>query len=156
MEKGGEEEITEEQRKRAESNRAAALAKRKAILSLTERTTHQKVPWELFKCRRLSPEATADFPVTKQAITSDSTGACQKPEKFLARLEICSPDSFSVTPVAVEGFVFPGEDICFEKLRDCLSNVCKVFLEESIFRNCSVIISFILFFGLFDFGTFGK
>ncbi|KAI3463878.1 hypothetical protein Pfo_020541 [Paulownia fortunei] len=119
-----EEGITEEQRKRAEANRAAALAKRKAILSVTEQTTHKKNhPWKLFKCRKLSTEAITNFPVPKQPIIADSTGTGQSPEKFRARLEICSPDSFSVTPVAVEGFVFPGEDVCFESLRDCLSNV---------------------------------
>ncbi|EPS62667.1 hypothetical protein M569_12124, partial [Genlisea aurea] len=46
-----------------------------------------------------------------------------KPEKFIARLEVCSPDSFSVTPVAVEGFVFPGEAACLEKIVGCLSDV---------------------------------
>ncbi|KAK6128150.1 hypothetical protein DH2020_038103 [Rehmannia glutinosa] len=118
------EEITEEQRKRAEANRAAALAKRKAILSITEQTTHPKNhPWKLFKCRKLSPEATANFSFPKQPIIADSTVTGQKSERFRVRLEICSPDSFSVTPVAVEGFVFPGEGVCFERLSDCLSNV---------------------------------
>lgn len=134
MEKGGE-EITEEQRKRAEANRAAALAKRKAMLSLTEQATHQNDHnWGLVKCRKLSPDAANNVPVSKQHITSDSTGPCQKPEKFGARLEICSPDSFSVTPVAIKGFVFPGEDICFEKLRDCLANVSEVLLEIKYFQ----------------------
>ncbi|KAK6153464.1 hypothetical protein DH2020_013103 [Rehmannia glutinosa] len=118
------EEITEEQRKRAEANRAAALAKRKAILSITEQTTHPKNhPWKLFKCRKLSPEATANFSFPKQPIIADSTVTGQKSERFRVRLEICSPDSFSVTPVAVEGFVFPGEGVCFERLSDCLSDV---------------------------------
>ncbi|KAH6801112.1 SNF2 domain-containing protein / helicase domain-containing protein / HNH endonuclease domain-containing protein [Perilla frutescens var. hirtella] len=117
MEKQEEDQPTEEQRKRAEANRAAALAKRKAILSQTEQNQNCK----LLKCRKLSPNA--NFPAEEQPCTSDSNGPCQRPEKIRARLEICSPDSFSVTPVAVEGFVFPGEDVCFEKLRDCLLNV---------------------------------
>ncbi|EYU23580.1 hypothetical protein MIMGU_mgv1a000528mg [Erythranthe guttata] len=110
----------EEQRKRAESNRAAALAKRKAILSAADQKNDC---WELFKCRKISSTATANFPVPKQPITAESTGTAPKPEKFRARIEICSPDSFSITPVAVEGFVFPGVDVCFQMLSDCLSNV---------------------------------
>lgn len=114
MENQEEDQITEEQRRRAEANRAAALAKRKAILSLGENGN-------LFKCRKLSSDA-------KHPLTHGSTGPGPRPEKFRARLEICSPDSFSVTPVAIEGFEFPGEDVCFEKLRDCFLNVC-IFLS---------------------------
>ncbi|GFP84534.1 swi/snf-related matrix-associated actin-dependent regulator of chromatin subfamily a-like protein 1 [Phtheirospermum japonicum] len=117
------EEITEEQRQRAEANRATALAKRKAILSVTEKTTLQNNnPWKLFKCQKLSPEATASFSVTKKPAIADSSVTSQTPEKFRARLEICSPDSFSITSVPVDGFVFPGEDVCFERLSNCLSN----------------------------------
>ncbi|KAK4402232.1 DNA annealing helicase and endonuclease ZRANB3 [Sesamum angolense] len=119
-----EEEITEEQRRRAAANRAAALAKRKAILSVPKETAHQRnQSWKLFRCRKLSPQAASKIPVPKRPFIVDSTGPNQNPERFRARLEICSPDSFSVTPVAVDGFVYPGEDICFDKLRDCLANV---------------------------------
>lgn len=50
---------------------------------------------------------------------------CQKlsPEKFTVRLEISSPDSFSVKPLPVEGYKFPGEAACFERLSECLFNV---------------------------------
>ncbi|CAA0825820.1 SNF2 domain-containing protein / helicase domain-containing protein / HNH endonuclease domain-containing protein, partial [Striga hermonthica] len=116
-----EEEISEEQRKRADANRAAALAKRKAALSSTERATHlTNNPWTLFKCRKLSPKAIA---IPKQPIAADSIKTSVNPEKFRARFEICSPDSFSITPVHVEGFVFPGEDVCFQTLSDRLSSV---------------------------------
>ncbi|KAK9075476.1 hypothetical protein SSX86_003800 [Deinandra increscens subsp. villosa] len=50
---------------------------------------------------------------------------CQKllsSHKFMVRLEISSPDSFSVKPFPVEGYTFPGEDACFQKLSDCLPN----------------------------------
>ncbi|KAL3824759.1 hypothetical protein ACJIZ3_020788 [Penstemon smallii] len=114
----GEEEITEEQRKRAEENRAAALAKRKSILSLNQEHTN---PFRLFKCRKLSPHpTTTNFAVPKNPSIINTV---EPPEKFRARLEICSPDSFSVTPVAVDGFTFAGEELCFEKLTDCLSSV---------------------------------
>lgn len=133
MEKREDDQITEEQRKRAEANRAAALAKRKAILSLS---AHEN--WNLSKCRKLSPDA--PFPLDEQPSTSGSTGLSQRPERFRARLEICSPDSFSVTPVAVEGFVFPGEDVGLEKLSDCLLNVCKaVYLKDFVSGSFVII-----------------
>ncbi|KAL3617824.1 hypothetical protein CASFOL_038145 [Castilleja foliolosa] len=117
------EEITEEQRQRAEANRAAALAKRKAILSITENTTHQSNnPWKLFKCQKLSHNPTSSFPVTMKPEIADSSVTSQNPEKFLARLEICSPDSFSISSVPIEGFVFPGEEVCVERLGNCISN----------------------------------
>ncbi|KAL1531695.1 DNA helicase [Salvia divinorum] len=115
MENREENQITEEQRRRAEANRAAALAKRKAILSLAEQPSHG---WNLSKCRKLSPET--NIHVAKPPPASESAGP---PEKLHVRVEICSPDSFSVSPVAVKGLAFPGEDACFEKLSDCLTNV---------------------------------
>ncbi|KAK1435844.1 hypothetical protein QVD17_01615 [Tagetes erecta] len=50
---------------------------------------------------------------------------CQKPspQKFIVRLEISSPDSFSVKPVPVDGHMFPGDAACFEILNQCLPNV---------------------------------
>lgn len=119
-----EEEVTEEQRKRAEANRAAAVAKRKALLAAPERNIHHENDhWKLFKCRKVSSAATANFPLPKQPIVAEPTGRAQRPERFRARIEICSPDSFSVTPVAIEGFTFPGEDVCVQRLTDYLSNV---------------------------------
>ncbi|XP_075492000.1 LOW QUALITY PROTEIN: uncharacterized protein LOC142530108 [Primulina tabacum] len=112
------EEITEEQRKRAEANRAVALSKRKALLSIAEQSSHHN-PWKLFRCRKPSPKPANDLHAPKQSVPN-TVGLT---EKFRARIEICSLDSFSVTPVAVKGFAFPGEALCFEKLRDCLSNV---------------------------------
>ncbi|KAM7475665.1 hypothetical protein LguiB_022908 [Lonicera macranthoides] len=115
-------EITEEQRQRAEANRRAALAKRKRLAD------GQQDPWKLFKCRKVSPEHNPVFPKPQdnkvplapivKPLTPD-----QLPDKFRVRLEICSKDSFSITPEAIQGFRFPGEAHCLEKLRDCLSNV---------------------------------
>lgn len=105
-------EITDEQRKRAEANRLAALAKRKGTLTVT---TAQE-PWKLFKCRKISGSSSTDlnFPKPQPA---------HFPENFRVKLEICSPDSFSATPEAVEGFEYPGEAVCLQKLYDCLSDV---------------------------------
>ncbi|KAI3717741.1 hypothetical protein L1987_69535 [Smallanthus sonchifolius] len=41
----------------------------------------------------------------------------------MVRLEISSPDSFSVKPFPVDGHMFPGEAACFEELSECLPNV---------------------------------
>ncbi|CAK9166287.1 unnamed protein product [Ilex paraguariensis] len=123
-----EEEIAEEQRKRAEANRLAALAKRKALSESTSILTNQHPnPWKLFKCRKVSPGHTT--PISSKPVNTCSINPPPTlqptilPEKFRVRLEICSPDSFSVTPEAVLGFPCPGEASCLEKLSGCLSNV---------------------------------
>lgn len=108
-------EITEEQRKRAEANRLAALAKRKVLLESSSEQQQQKRlpqdPWELFKCRKLSGEK------------RPPADPVPMPEKFRVRLEICSPDSFFAAPEAVQGFMCPGEEECLRRLSDCLSAV---------------------------------
>ncbi|KAA8542510.1 hypothetical protein F0562_023662 [Nyssa sinensis] len=116
-------EITEEQRERAETNRLVALAKRKA---LAEAAARRQDAWKLFKCRKVSPEHQPTFPKFKTPSSMDPFPKPQTPpfpEKFRVRLEICSPDSFSVSPLDVEGFAYPGEAACLEKLNDCLSDV---------------------------------
>ncbi|XP_044484678.1 DNA annealing helicase and endonuclease ZRANB3 isoform X2 [Mangifera indica] len=128
-------EITEEQRKRAEANRLAALAKRKAIGEFTVNQQQQKQnnqeAWRLFKCRKLSVESSA---TTKSTTITHSLKPCPNvsigpdsrthlPEKFRVKLEICSPDSFSVTPEAVQRFSYPGEEECLRRVDRCLSDV---------------------------------
>lgn len=118
-------QITEEQRKRSELNRLAALAKRR------DRGNSDHDPWKLFKCRKVSPEPNSTSTFTepfKYPPRPDLSGQMSKvpaqlAEKFRVRLEICSPDSFSVTPVPLDGFSFPGEAACFEIVEDCLSTV---------------------------------
>lgn len=114
-------DITEEQRKRAEANRLAALAKRKALQESSGLLQQQQLPrepWKLFKCRKLSSEKRPEI------LSADPVSKTPSVEKFLVRLEICSPDSFSATPEAVRGFVYPGEEECLRRLSDCLSDVC--------------------------------
>lgn len=120
--------ITEEQRQRAEANRLAALAKRKAFTeSITNRPQQQDQnnPWRLFKCRKLTPE------LTSTTIFPNSNAHLE--QKFLVRLEICSPDSFSVTPEALQGFAYPGEEECLRRLNCCLSDVSQAFLQFLVF-----------------------
>ncbi|KAK2970335.1 hypothetical protein RJ640_003303 [Escallonia rubra] len=109
-------EITEQQRERAEANRLAAQAKRKALADLAAAGARPD-PWKLFKCRKVSAEQCPSntFPPPKQPSSADlatepNNAPAQLPDKFLARLEICSPDSFSVTPKPVQGFPYPGDD----------------------------------------------
>ncbi|KAH9722050.1 hypothetical protein KPL70_006605 [Citrus sinensis] len=111
-------EITEEQRQRAEANRLAALAKRKALLQSATTASNRQDAWRLSKCRKFSTEP-AHFP--KSAL-ADPNSTTQLPENFRVRLEICSPDSFSVTPLAIEGFVYPGEEECLRRLGQWLSD----------------------------------
>ncbi|XAR50004.1 DNA helicase [Bertholletia excelsa] len=118
-------EMTEEQRQRAEANRLAALAKRKALAEAAANPD----AWKLFKCRKVSYEGGTSTTVHPLIKCPSATEPFSKPQhtplqaKFRARLEICSPDSFSVTLAAVQGFPYPGEAACLEKLSDCLANV---------------------------------
>ncbi|KAF9593056.1 hypothetical protein IFM89_020063 [Coptis chinensis] len=113
-------EITEEQRARAERNRLAALEKRKA-------STQGLMG--LFKCRKISPERQEQFL-----------------PKFRARLEICSPDSFMITPLPLPGFPYTGEFDCLQKLSSWLSFAIAIaccFLNEgSILVVCPAILRF--------------
>ncbi|XP_050223840.1 uncharacterized protein LOC126673653 isoform X2 [Mercurialis annua] len=117
---------TEEQRQRAESNRLAALAKRKAFTESAinqnqqQEQQQQNNPWRLFKCRKLSPDHT---PSTTNITPIEPKSNTHSDQKFRVRLEICSPDSFSITPKALQGFVYPGEEECLNRLNCCLSDV---------------------------------
>ncbi|XP_057443109.1 uncharacterized protein LOC130734619 isoform X2 [Lotus japonicus] len=107
-------ELTEEQRKRAEANRAAAIAKRKAFLesSNNHHAPPQRDPWHLFKCQKFSHPQPQPPPPPQLP-----------PPKFLASLEICAPDSFSVTPHPLPDFPFPPPHTCFQILNSILSQV---------------------------------
>lgn len=140
-----EEEITEEQRKRIEANRQAALAKRKAktvgngdnnnCKNKNSNPIQVVDAWRLFKCRKLSSEPSNTdstkpiYPFVKSSLIPMPQLPLASPstEKFRVRLEICSPDSFSITPEPVPGFAYPGEEACFGKISLWLSDVC-VFL----------------------------
>lgn len=122
-----EEEITEEQRKRAEANRLAALSKRKAIDSGSS-NGFQSASWKFFKCRKLSSgsvKSVVPNPSVKCVDASNSKPEMPPPvtELFRVRLEISSPDSFSVAPMPIPGVPYPGDETCLEKLSDLLSCV---------------------------------
>ncbi|KAJ0049423.1 hypothetical protein Pint_16189 [Pistacia integerrima] len=133
-------EMTEEQRQRAEANRLAALAKRKALAESTANQQQQQYnqeAWRLFKCRKLSVErfatknATTHFLKPCQRVSIGPDSKTHLPEKFRVRLEICSPDSFSVTPEALQGFSYPGGEECLRRLDHCLSDVMPSHYTQS-------------------------
>ncbi|KAK9090799.1 hypothetical protein Sjap_023976 [Stephania japonica] len=116
-----EEEISEEQRLRAEANRLAALEKkRKASASASTGALNR---WNLFRCRKISrsPEQ-PPLPIKPHRNPNDSFSP---DEKFRVKLEICSPDSFAVTPEPLPSASssYPGESQCLAKIASCLSSV---------------------------------
>ncbi|XP_058070254.1 uncharacterized protein LOC131219229 isoform X2 [Magnolia sinica] len=107
-------EITEEQRKRAETNRLAALAK---LNRPSAKASANQDVWRLFRCRKISDrlsEAIPVVPLEPKNLASDM---------FLIILEICAPDAFSIMPEPLEGFAYPGEIECLQKIGACLSSV---------------------------------
>ncbi|POO01949.1 SNF2 domain-containing protein / helicase domain-containing protein / HNH endonuclease domain-containing protein [Trema orientale] len=109
-------EITDEQRKRAQANRLAAIAKRKALVESSNGQQQSHQP----KCPKLS-HSSVNHP--RELARSDPVPDTLLPEKFRVSLEICSPDSFSVAPLKLRGFDYPGEEECLRRLNDCLSSV---------------------------------
>jgi len=121
-------QITEEQRQRSEANRLAALEKRKAYI-INQQQQQQppppQNPWRLFKCRKLSPKPSSSKTTTNPPLFNRVNPDLDThlPQTFRVRLEICSPDSFSITPEAMKGFPYPGEEKCLNTLKSRLSNV---------------------------------
>ncbi|GAV68280.1 SNF2_N domain-containing protein/Helicase_C domain-containing protein/HNH domain-containing protein [Cephalotus follicularis] len=119
-------ETTEDHQNIDETNLLSAL-KRKSVAESSADQQKQEFyqdSWKLFKCRKFStkwnPTRYPKSPLISP-VNPDST--THLPEKFRVRLEICSPDSFSVTPEALKGFVFLGEDECLRRLNDILADV---------------------------------
>lgn len=118
-------QITEEQRQRSEANRLAALEKRKAYI-INQQQPPQN-PWRLFKCRKLSPKPSSSKNTTNPPLFNRVNPDLDThlPQTFRVRLEICSPDSFSITPEAMKGFPYPGEEKCLNTLKSRLSNAME-------------------------------
>jgi len=115
-------EVSEEQRRRDEATRLAFAEKRKQSFDSSENPQRQQ-DFRLAKCRKLDgsndvcpQEGYRNYEPVRVLSTS-------VPEKFRVRLEICSPDSFSVTPVQLQGFRCPEEQECLRQLRKILSDV---------------------------------
>ncbi|KFK25159.1 hypothetical protein AALP_AA8G073500 [Arabis alpina] len=104
-------EFSEEQRRSNEENRLTFGEKRK----LSSENPQRLHDFRLAKCRKLEDGC---FQEGNRSYGSNPGLSTNKPEKFRVRLEICSADSFSVTPVQVQGF---REQDCFRQLREILS-----------------------------------
>ncbi|KAJ6765143.1 DNA ANNEALING HELICASE AND ENDONUCLEASE ZRANB3 [Salix koriyanagi] len=97
------------------------------LLRTNNNNNNTKNPWRLFKCRKLSPgpssiTCTTNPPLFNRANPDLDT---HLPQTFRLRFEICSPDSFSITPEAIKGFPYPGEEKCLYTLKSCLSNAME-------------------------------
>ncbi|THU59325.1 hypothetical protein C4D60_Mb07t00970 [Musa balbisiana] len=112
-------QITEEQRRRAEANRLAALEKRKRTAEVADVES-----WKLSKCRNMPSPATVEAAVTPPC-------PLRPLSPFRAVFEICSPDEFSVTPEPLQGSWFPGEADCLQIIETCVSSVVPFYLTLS-------------------------
>ncbi|KAE8731957.1 hypothetical protein F3Y22_tig00002338pilonHSYRG00223 [Hibiscus syriacus] len=112
--------LTEDQRKQAEANRLAAIAKRKALTESSTANIHHKENlfhyWRLAKCPKLAHE-NARIPKRSQVSSTELS------KQFQARLEIHSPDSFSIAPEILRWCLYPGDEVCLQRLQDVLSDV---------------------------------
>lgn len=125
-------QITEEQRKRIEANRLAAIAKRHASLEMqTGEQRQQQDPWRFFTCRKATSVNNTHFTRKPQNSSTEPASVTRLPEKFRVSLEICSPDSFAATPIAMRGFTYPGEEECLRKLSDLLLDVIPLHYTQN-------------------------
>ncbi|RLN33318.1 DNA annealing helicase and endonuclease ZRANB3 [Panicum miliaceum] len=135
--------ITEEQRRRAEANRLAALEKRKrfaeaaAATASTSYTTafpasatptfpayDAAAEWRLAKCPRIAPPAPQHRSVLlppRPSPPPPPPTPPQPPVGFKVVLEVCSPDEFLVAVGPAEDKAYPGEADCLGAVQDCLS-----------------------------------
>lgn len=107
-----------------EANRFMLGEKRKPSSDDDSSENPHRLPhdFRLSKCRKLDGENDV---VYRSRESDPGLTASIPPEKFRARLEICSPDSFTVTPVQAKGFRFPEKQDCLRQLNEILSDVIR-------------------------------
>lgn len=118
-------EDSEEQMRRDEANRLEFGGKRKPSFDSSEHPQQQQ-DFMLAKCRKLNGDNNVCIQEGYRNYESKPVFSISVPEKFRVRLEICSPDSFSVTPVQLQGFRCPEEQDCLRQLREILSEVSSL------------------------------
>ncbi|KAK1679074.1 hypothetical protein QYE76_039922 [Lolium multiflorum] len=115
--------LTEEQRRRIEANRIAALERLKRS-SAAAGNTLDAASFRLAKCPRIVPPLPPRTPPRPLPPPRPPTG-------FQAVLEICSPDEFQVTVGPAEGKAFPGEADCLRAVEDCVASAVPFSTTQS-------------------------
>ncbi|KAF0907158.1 hypothetical protein E2562_015680 [Oryza meyeriana var. granulata] len=128
--------ITEEQRRRIEANRLAALERRKRFAEAAGGGggTDASVAWRLAKCPRFAPPAPTLPPPPPPPRTLPPPlppPAPQPPVGFKVVLEVCSPEDFSVAVGPAEGVAYPGEAECLRAVQDCVDSVVPFSTTQS-------------------------
>ncbi|ESQ40715.1 hypothetical protein EUTSA_v10012481mg [Eutrema salsugineum] len=113
-------EVSEEQRRRDEEDRLMLGEKRKPSFDSSENPQRQQ-NFRLAKCRKLDGGNDVGFKEGYRSYEYDPGTITSVSEKFRVRLEICSPDSFSVTPVQAQGSRYPEKQDCLRILSEILS-----------------------------------
>ncbi|XP_010424730.1 PREDICTED: DNA annealing helicase and endonuclease ZRANB3-like [Camelina sativa] len=111
-------EVSEEQRQRDEANRLVLFGEKRKPSFDSSGNSQRQQDFRLAKCRKLDDGNDVRFQERNRNYESGTS----VPEKFRVRLEICSPDSFSVTPFQLQGFRCPEEQECLRQLREILSD----------------------------------
>lgn len=149
-------QITEEQRRRSEANRLAALEKRKRLAeaaAAAEPATAfpasgaptfpaydtAAAEWRLAKCPRIAPPAPqppfAPLPPRPSPPPPPPPTPPQPPVGFQVVLEVCGPDEFLVAVGPVEGRAYPGEAECLGAVQDCLAAASVRFASVLAFEE---------------------
>lgn len=112
-----------------EESRLVLGEKRRPSFDSSENQRRQP-DFRLAKCRKLDGGNDAYSQEGHRSYKCDLGSRNSMPEKFRVRLEICSPDSFSVTPVQAQGFRFPEEQGYLRQLSEILHEVsCSRYLR---------------------------
>ncbi|XP_006286920.2 DNA annealing helicase and endonuclease ZRANB3 [Capsella rubella] len=115
-------EVSEEQRRREEANRLVLFGEKREPSFDSSGNSQRQQDFRLAKCRKLDVGNDVRFQERNRSYESESGLSASVQEKFRVRLEICSPDSFSVTPLQLQGFRCPEEKECLRQLREILSS----------------------------------
>ncbi|EEC82393.1 hypothetical protein OsI_26740 [Oryza sativa Indica Group] len=124
--------ITEEQRRRIEANRLAALERRKRFAEAA--AADASVGWRLAKCPRFAPpppQPTLPPPPPRTLPPPPPPPPPQPPVGFKVVLEVCGPEDFSVAVGPAEGFAYPGEAECLRAVQDCISSAAPFSTTQS-------------------------
>uniref|UniRef100_A0A0E0EE17 SNF2 N-terminal domain-containing protein n=1 Tax=Oryza meridionalis TaxID=40149 RepID=A0A0E0EE17_9ORYZ len=123
--------ITDEQRRRIEANRLAALERRKRFAEAA--AADASVGWRLAKCSRFAPppQPTLPPPPPRTLPPPPPPPQPQPPVGFKVVLEVCGPEDFSVAVGPAEGFAYPGEAECLRAVQDCISSAAPFSTTQS-------------------------